>query len=464
MRRLALKIDPANAPRLRLFAWNAFLGERTQARPIAARTRKITDLLSQADMETLTDVYYTKFDPCYGFVDRRDLEESITSRWMTHFYDEEMPRDAELCAIAAIGCLFSSVQPLMIESDAVESARTILERTKFDTPSLTSIRAWVLRVAYLRMTGKPHKAWMASCILMHMVEASGIHLESSKISVLDFPREDINADTRRRTVGVAQHLNTWMSFDLGRTRVVLHNATTTLPAPRPGNYTVELLELLPYSELLDPNNTLDVHELESALSQILARNHSDPPLIQAQCNLMLCICRRLQALNLTFSGERLEQILALTLKSIHASQSMVENVTPWHHMTNIPFQVVCMLLAIDTPASIAQLKDVMQCLSNIVSTYRTDATQEALRTASLLIQLHQKRKELDASNLNDILRLHQSGAGSDASLSNQQLLQVENMEWLDDFMAGIPSLQNVDLDQFLSTVSPFDMQSDGMLR
>ncbi|CAI4217744.1 unnamed protein product [Parascedosporium putredinis] len=37
-RKLALKIDPKNAPRMHLFAWNPFLGSRDGARPSSAAT------------------------------------------------------------------------------------------------------------------------------------------------------------------------------------------------------------------------------------------------------------------------------------------------------------------------------------------------------------------------------------------------------------------------------------------
>jgi hypothetical protein len=41
-----------------------------------------------------------------------------------------------------------------------------------------------LRTFYLRLTGRPHGAWMASCISMHLVEASGLHKEMQTIAVV----------------------------------------------------------------------------------------------------------------------------------------------------------------------------------------------------------------------------------------------------------------------------------------
>lgn len=71
----------------------------------------------------------------------------------------------------------------------------------------------------------------------------------------------------------------------------------------------------------------------------------------------------------------------------------------------MPFQIVCLLLAVDNNASLSRLKDAMQCLSNVAQVYNTEATQEALKTASLLILLHKRWKEKCASALGEILEL-----------------------------------------------------------
>lgn len=449
-RKLALKIDPKNAPRMHLFAWNSFLGARDDVNSPGSqlqRPQPITGLLSQADMQSLTSVYFDKVDPIYGFVDRQELEWQIGNRWMNP--ELNGPYDGVLCGVAALGCLYSHVKPGSVERSLVQSARSILEESLSDTPTMASITAWALRVTYLRITGTPHMAWMASCVLMHMVEAGGLHCEPSKDTVLPLARDDIDPEVRRRLFGVAKHLNTWMSFDIGRSRVVLHNATTIVPSPRPGDYTAELMELLPYVEILDPGRAPEPAELETALDVILRRTHTVPPSILARCNLVLCLCRRLKSLNAAFTAPLLEQILSVTLEGIQAARSLLEQRAPWHHMANIPFQVVCILLAIDTYASISQLREAMDCLSNVAAVYKTEATQEALGTASLLILLHQKRKERCASRLKEILEQYPVPDGENAKGSSSAP-QLEDLGWLSGLAAEIPSLQDIDFDQFLN--------------
>ncbi|CAH0024916.1 unnamed protein product [Clonostachys rhizophaga] len=438
VRKLALGIDPKNAPRMHLFAWNAFLGAReATGTPVS---RLITDILSEADMVALSKVYFADVDPCYSFIKRQEFEQHMNARW--RLPDSEHPYDAVLCGVAALGCLFSHVHPPAAELDLIQSAKIILEREMNQAPSLATIAAWVLRTAYLRMTGTSHSAWMASCITMHLVEAAGLHCEPIKDSVLHTLDEDVDPEIRRGLVGVARHLNVWMSFDTGCSRVMIHNMSTIFPSTRPGSFTHEVLGLLPYCDILDPEKVTDAQELEVTLSSVLDRLHTEPPSVLAQTNIMLCICRRLKSLNMVLHGKILEQVLALARKGVRAAQSMVETGSPWHHMANIPFQVICILLVIDTSASISQIKETMRCLQAIVAKYNTEATVEALRTASLLILLHQKRKQKCASELHEILKIYPISGGSDArEPSGDSQPQPEESGWLDSLAIDLPGLE-----------------------
>ncbi|KAH8657888.1 protein RDR1 [Xylariales sp. PMI_506] len=454
VRRLALGIDPKNAPRMHLFAWNAFLDARQAVGTPTARP--IREILTQEDMLTLRDVYFKKIDQCYGFIDRAELDRHIESRWATRS-SSDYTYDAVLCGVAALGCLFSHIQPLQMELDLMESARTLLERALYTTPSATIVTAWVLRVSYLRMAGTPHAAWMASGILVHLVESAGLHYEPviEGSSILQTSSEGVDPEIRRQLFGLAQHLNIWISFDLGRSRVALPNATTILPSPRRGNCTLALLELLPYSALLDPDRAPNAAELQDALITVAARTHVEPPSVLAQCNLTLCIYRRLRSLNVAFDESLLAQVLEVARRGVRAARRMVEDGTPWHHMANVPFQVVCVLLAIDTPASLAQLGAAVDCLHAIAATYHTEATQEALRTASLLIQLHRRRKEKSVAELSDMLKLYPASnaalpAAPSAEGSSANPPDKLDMGYLDSLMAEIPSLEDFDLDQLLS--------------
>ncbi|KAK7757600.1 hypothetical protein SLS62_000615 [Diatrype stigma] len=475
LRRLALRLDPHSAPRLHTFAWNAFLGARKSGGyvPISPPPPPITRVLSLTTMQSLALVYFQKVDPTYGFIDRRDIERYIEHRWAGANADAaaEPMRDAVLCGIAALGCLFSHVQPTKAELDLAESARLILERAISEIPTTTSITAWLLRVVYLRISDTHHTAWMASCMLMHMVEAAGLHREpSSSSSCSDSillpspPQGAVDQELRRRLVAVSQHLNMWTSFDMGRARVLLSNATVATPSRRPGDHTAELMELLPYSAELDPQKSPSGPELEAALLEVTARAHSTPPSVLAQCNLALCLCRRLQSMGgASFaagggggSSRVLDPVLALCSRGVRAARDILDARAPWHHLANVPFQIVCLLLAIDSDSSTPCLKDAVSCLRDVARVYDTDAIQEALRMASSLIALHIRWKEKCTAALRDVLVTlpdipSGGGGGGGGGNGPTQALGIwsDNAQWLNGLSEDLSTLPCFDIDEFM---------------
>ncbi|RAK95146.1 putative C6 transcription factor [Aspergillus ibericus CBS 121593] len=467
-RRLGLKVDPTNAPKMHLFAWN--VGARhplpsSMPPSFTSAAIPVVDLISQDEMRSLVTTFFDKVDPCYGFIDRDHLLRQVSRRWLPSTYESTLPYgpyDAVLCGVAAFGYLFSHRQANPTERHLAETARLILDQSLLsDTiPTADLVTAWVLRVAYLRLTASPHAAWMASCSLMHIIEATGLHLElaPSDDSAINHLPEPCDPETRRRLFGIARHLNVWISFELARSRVVLHGATSLPPTPRvPG--TAEIFTLLPMSESLDPNKSTDSPDLESTLRSVLDQIHILPQLILVQCNLMLCIYRRLRALNCIISGDLLDRVLALSRKGLQAAREMVASTSPWHQIANVPFQVVCTLLAIDNRASLVMLGDAMRTLREVAAAYDTEVMREAYSTAYLLILLHQRRKEEDTKALMDVLKVNSGGSSVPRREEEQEtstephhsLADYPGFSWLSDLLIDIPSLGNFDMERFMYT-------------
>lgn len=445
VRRLGFKSESKSNPRVQTFAWNAFLGSRqTVQSPMA---RPVTDLLSQERMSHLARVYFQKLHPTYGFIDEAELENHIRRRWSKSSAPE--PIDAVLCGIAALGCLFSQVHADKTEPELVESAKRMLEESLSELPTVASISAWLLRVIYLRLAGTHYPAWTASCNVLHMLEAAGMTTEDADQGTL---RPDMqatsNVEVNRRLVAVSQHLNTWMSYDMGLSRVALSGATCQLPSTRSGDVTRELMELLPFTIQLDPERTQAAAELESALQIVLDRVHTRPTSVLAQCNLALCLCRRLRSMEFSLTDATIQRILVVTSNGIQAARELLTDRAPWHHMAYVPFQIVCVLLAIDTVSSISQLRDAMQCLKDVTAVYNTHATREAMRTARSLIMLHQRGKEMLAATLSDIIKVYD--VNNQDEVANTVPALPDDFAWLNGLPEDISNLQNLNLEQLLS--------------
>lgn len=493
VRRLGLKIDPANAPRLNLFAWN--IGARRSPSPLPppyTAPVPVVDIISQHEMRSLAATFYEKIDPCYGFVDRDTLLRQIDRRWLPPSAEGALPYgpyDAVLCGVGAFASLFSWREVTTAELQLVENTRLILDKHLLtETPTADTITAWVLRVCYLRTTCSPHAAWLSSCTLMHLIEAAGLHLElPSSDTVLLRSQESCHPETRRRLFAMARHLNVWLAFELGRSRVVLYGATSLPPTPRPDNYSEEIFSLLPLSESLDPNKTQNAPDLEAALSDVVDAIHVQKPLILAQCNLMLCIYRRLRALNTTISSSLLDRLLALAGKGLRAARETVACNAPWHQSANVPFQVICTLLAIDSRSSLSLLPEAMRTLREVATAYDTDVLREAYSTAYLLIMLHQRRKEEETKALGDVLRANPAASatreppdskpdgntsgeapsqaqGHDSSQKEhvRLLSDSDDLSWIGDLVIDMPSLHNFDLERFLTTDVPWPLPETGI--
>ncbi|KAJ6781642.1 hypothetical protein PWT90_01392 [Aphanocladium album] len=445
VRRLGLKSESKGNPRVQTFAWNVFLGSRqTVHSPMA---RPVTELLAQQRMSYLAGVYFQKVHPTYSFIDAEELEQHIRHRWSKSSAPE--PIDAVLCGVAALGCLFSQIHADRTEPELVESAKRMLEESFSESPSVSSITAWLLRVIYLRLAGTHYPAWMASCTVLHMLEAAGMTTEDSgQASLRPDTEEANNVEVNRRLLAVSQHLNTWMSYDMGLSRVALSGVTCALPSRRQGEFTTELMELLPFTIQLDPERTQAASELESSLHIVLGRVHTRAPSVLAQCNLALCLCRRLRSMEFSLPDTTIQRILVVTANGIQAARELLVDRAPWHHMAYVPFQIVCVLLAIDTVSSISQLRDAMQCLKDVAAVYNTHATREAMRTARSLIMLHQRGKEMLAATLNDIVKVYDVNAQEDVADTAPAL--PDDFAWLNGLPEDISNIQDLNLEQLLS--------------
>ncbi|KAE8371858.1 major facilitator superfamily domain-containing protein [Aspergillus bertholletiae] len=440
VRKIGLKMDPANAPKLNLFGWN--VGRRNPPSGLATGAVlavPIVDILSLNHMKTLANVYFAKVDPCYGFIDSGMFFRRLEARWQSSADGDSY--DGVLAGVAALGALFSEITINITEAHLVELTRSITDtHIGSAAPSVDLVTAWALRVIYMRMTAPPYPTWIASSTLMHLIEASKLHQSA--------PCDSYDLDTRQRLIGVARHLNLWISYDLGLSRVSFPHEAVALPSSRSGDFTVELLGLLPLSTSLGPENRRQDEEIEEFLLQTLSRNHTQPPSILAQCNLVLCLLRRLHMRNLVTSLATMERVVEQLRRSLAAARRMASDCSPWQHVANVPFQMISILLEMDTSAALELLPEAMQTLKLVSTTYDTETMREAYGTARLLILLYQRRRHSDTRLLSGLLEDHHEPSTTE-SPGQQMIPTSDEVSWLEGLVADVPSLHGLDFGQFL---------------
>lgn len=450
-RALTLALDPSHhegtSSPMRMPAWNLFLGERRSCESaIQPLPAGLTAILTKHEMQRLLAIYVDKVHPCYNFVPLSLVQHSVVAAWEQQ--QCSAAEEAVLCVVGALASLFLGTTVLRTELTLEALAKKRLDPATADRLSLQSAVAWLLLTVYLRLTALPEEAWLASCTTLHVIDAAGLHSAFGQAhNSASVATDDPDDHTKRRIIGVAQHLNVWMSYDLGRSRVALHgmkSADGVDSEQHDSDYTEELLGLLPYTHTLDPANSTSYGTLSIALADVLARNHTQPPSILAQCNVMLCIHRRLHALSHPFPAKLIANVLDLIRRAMQAVRECLAIGLPWHQVSNMPFQAICTLLALDNPQSFALLSDALSCLGSVNDVYQTAATREAVTAAHALLQLHRKRREADLRRHDEMLKLYPvSGTSSGEPLTHTLEPDIMDSWWLNEFIADA----NFDLGQ-----------------
>ncbi|KAJ4865540.1 fungal zn(2)-Cys(6) binuclear cluster domain-containing protein [Trichoderma breve] len=444
VRNMSLKINPTSAPRFGLFGWNT--GARQPSASGDAFTPLAINMTSLQHIEALAQVYFDKVNCCYGFIDRERFFKRLKARWQTssepHIYD------AILTGVAALGSLFSQRTATTIESQLVAKARSVLDAHHLtEPPSLDFLTAWTLRTVYLRITDSPYATWIASSTLMHLIEVSELYstLQSAMLQRDQHDGDDDNI--RRRLVGVARHLNVWTSYDLGLPRVPYQEKDLLVYDLRdPGNYTAEILSLLPASVGLDPGKPTDGSNLISTLSELLKSSHTQPPSTMAQSNLVLCVLRRIYAQAVDLSPAMVDKVLALFRKALSCAQELVRDCSPWHQVVNVPFQIVCFLLVMDTRSSLSLLPDALDTLNLTASFYKTDTMKDACNAARLLVRLQQQRRKEDVAIFDDALK---ACRGVENDTAAPMTANGADRNWFGAFFADLSTQQMSEFEQVM---------------
>jgi hypothetical protein len=383
--------------------------------------KSITWVLPYSSWLELCQVYKKRVHPIYGFLDLQTVCATAQRRWEDPHITNEY--DTVLCGVAALGSLFSFQANWEQERHLVECAKEILETSgTIAKPTLDDAAGWLLRTLYLRCSISPHAAWMASCIALHIIEATGIHQESASgvVSLVyaDTATPPSNSagqgqqevETKRRIIWIARLLNTWISFEYGRSRAILREAPWPLPKPesRDGDYTSILISLFQISENLDPNKDIPAVNLENSLEELEKYDFEVDALILSQSVLAFTIYRRLQLLGLSVNKTAVDRVINLGRRGLEASRRCIDSNCPWWHVNNVPFQFTCILLVIDTSDSLTHVYDSVAVLKKAADHFGTPKSHQAYETIELFVRLSQRRKEQDAALLGKSLLMDQT--------------------------------------------------------
>jgi hypothetical protein len=263
---------------------------------------------------------------------------------------------------------------------------------------------------------------------MHIAEATGLHQDMSNISIVSPAAPEMGScesEIRRRLFWVAWSLNRVLSYEYGRSSVDLPNSNVQAIDNDDESVTHQYVAL---ANML-PGDDLDVHDQESAralyksLTAINALETDSNEIVLMKADLAFCIYRRLrlsQGTSAGVSSAAASLVIQIGLDALPASSDLASQHLPWWTVISVPFQLLCVLLAIDSRESLSHVAEAMEALEEVGKCWDTHMVREAVGSASFLVKLSRKRKEEDMKFLGNSMPKNSGPYGHLGDTSNQR--------------------------------------------
>jgi hypothetical protein len=397
---VGLELQAANPPRLHSFAYHT--GIRKE--PDSTATLQLADRISWNTVQSQLDFFFITIQPVFGFLDKDHLNERCEKHW--HGQPQSPAFEAIISGLVALTSLFNGCLGQEEEMWLTLHAKEILEDpfvSRF--PSIDQVAAWILRTIYLRATTRPHVAWICSCTLMHLVEATGLHRPPQFVMLatskgVEGSSQELS-DIVKRTAWVAHCLHVVIAYEYGRSVMSLEfPAQESLPFPtRAGDLTTQLCRLVEAtpvsSKAADPAVT--IQELSCAIKQLTNVSVDHKFLILVRADLAFSMYRRLRLLESNLRQSLVDEVISTGMAALPAARTLASQKQPWWNVISTVFQFVCVLLVIDTHSTVTNLSDAMDTLETIVDHLNTHLANEALATARNLVRasLNKRRKSIE---------------------------------------------------------------------
>ncbi|PQE31995.1 Rdr1p protein [Rutstroemia sp. NJR-2017a WRK4] len=398
-RSLGVEFQSANPPPLHSFAWNC--GIRPEEAP-AAHT-DLSHLISRDDFDRYSDIYSRTVQPPFGFLDWPYFMQRAEEYWNSPGRD--LVFGALIGGVVALGSFFGFRNGHPRELDIVQHVKTVLEDPTFGRfPSIDQINAWSLRTLYLRLSSRPHVAWLASCIALHLAEATGLHQEVQSVLLTTDAEgqtkriDEAEVERARRTFWMTWSIHTIISYEYGRSAVILNSITCKPIKSTPGDFTaihIQIAQLIPRDNMI-VSSTTHKEELAAGLEKLSQIPDEHPFISMSKADVCFCFYRRLRLLRQGLEKEAIQAIISIGNRAVEAANTFALAHHPWFNILSTTFQYICVLLAIDTSESLSHVSWVLNIFENIVRIVDTYLATEAFDTAKVLLRdsMAKKRREL----------------------------------------------------------------------
>lgn len=197
-------------------------------------------------------------------------------------------------------------------------------------------------------------------------------------------------------------MNRLFSFEIGRSAAVLFTANTRQP-------TESNVFITAHNILYEHGEYAVTSEPEVVLSKIASTGLGSPFLSIVVADIACGVFRELYR-KLPNVSERVgQQLSSIIGRGLEACRRLCEDQQPWWFLTSMPFQFICVAVAVGKEYILDQAPEAMSVLQQVSQTLSTHMTMEACSTARQLLQTSIDSKDRELSIIRQALALSASG-------------------------------------------------------
>ncbi|KAJ5165816.1 Transcription factor [Penicillium capsulatum] len=400
---LSMALGSENTSKMHSFAYNFGIRPEEASNPHGL----LGQLISEEDLGYYSGVYFTAMGSYGDYMDPVIYAQRCRN-YYHHFDNSLVAFGAVAAGVAALGS-FLCPDKHPRETDLVRYAKDILDDpASMRMLSIDQIIAWGMRVFYLRATTRPNNAWIASCTLMHLLEAIGLHREENinkMASIAGVAATGQDADRLRRIFWLSWTGHHLLCYEFDRSSVHFDVVTCLAVMPMAGSIAdqfVHIGQIIPAPNSpfrLDSQPSTPRDELIERLKAINKLPYTHPFLVVTIADVSLCFYRRIYQLNAGITDEVVKLVIQSGNAAVEAAEQLASQGLMFWNAIGSVFQYACALLAIDTPAASPHIATAFRGLENLVKAGDTELTRRALSMARYLLSLSMEKKRRELAQL-----------------------------------------------------------------
>ncbi|OBT55485.1 hypothetical protein VE04_05135 [Pseudogymnoascus sp. 24MN13] len=431
-------LGPGSPPTMRSFAYNFGIRPEEASNPHGL----LGSLISEYELGLFSDIFFSAMAPIADYMDAR----IYAQRCRDYYHGSGSPAIAFGAIAAGVAALGSFLSPDRHprEPELVQYAKAILDDpASMRVLGIDHIIAWAMRTFYLRATTRPNNAWIASCTVMHLCEAVGLHDEENikkMASVAGAAVVGHDADRLRRIFWISWAGHNLLSYEFDRSSVRFRAVSCGAVIATAGSVAdqfVQLGQIIPVPDSpfqLDCELATPREELFERLKALDKLQVVHPFLVVTKADLAFCFYRRVYQLKMGVSDEIVKLVIDAGNAAGQAAEQLASEGHLFWNVIGSAFQYACVLLAMDTPAASVHIAPAFKGLENLVQAADTGLTREALSMARHLLSLTMGKKRRELAQLEAVDGSYEPLQVQQESDTNAAVLNVDwGLDW-DQFL------------------------------